>query len=197
MVRAVEPEHGIAIDYAQAAASSVLARGLPDPLNTVAPGISRSVYTPIAGQRAEESGFRKALRAACDGDPLGHRRRGDDLPGTGPGGLESDATVGVILFGMDNGYRGSSAATGAYMLCRGRRCAVLSVSAEYTVLDLSDVPGAAVGDVVTIIGATAARRSRSRTSPAAAGAERGVLDGRPEERPVSIPFVRVPSDEIR
>ena len=83
---------------------------------------------------------------------IGHRRKGDDLPGTGPGGLEADATVGVILLGMDNGYRGVSAGAGAYMLCRGRRCAVLSVSAEYTVVDLSDVPGAEVGDVVTVVG---------------------------------------------
>jgi alanine racemase len=38
------------------------------------------------------------------------------------------------------------------MLCRGRRCPVLGVSAEYTVIDVSAVPAAAVGDTVTIIG---------------------------------------------
>jgi alanine racemase len=151
VVHAVEQEHGIAIQFVQAAASSVFARGLPDSLNTVAPGHVTFGLHPIAGERAEECGYRKALTALRSTViQVGHRRRGDDLPGTGPGGLELDATVGVILCGMDNGYRGSSA--GAYMLCRGRRCAVLSVSAEYTVVDLSDVPGAAVGDVVTIIG---------------------------------------------
>jgi alanine racemase len=38
------------------------------------------------------------------------------------------------------------------MLCRGRRCAVLGVSAEYTVIRLTDLPDAGLGDVVTIIG---------------------------------------------
>ena len=151
VVRAIEHEHGTAIDFVQAAASSVFAQGLPDSLNTVAPGHVTFGLHPVGGQRAEQSGYRKALTALRSTViQIGHRRRGDDLPGTGPGGLESDATVGVILLGMDNGYRGSSA--GAYMLCRGRRCAVLSVSAEYTVVDLGDVPGAAVGDVVTIVG---------------------------------------------
>jgi alanine racemase len=82
---------------------------------------------------------------------VGERRHGDDLLGAGPGGLAADATVGVVLIGMDNGYR-AAAAGDAFMLCRGRRCPVVGVSAEYTVIDLSGVPGAAVGDRVTIIG---------------------------------------------
>ena len=44
------------------------------------------------------------------------------------------------------------AGSGTYMLCRGRRCAVLSVSAEYTIVDVSEIPDAAVGDLVTVIG---------------------------------------------
>lgn len=152
-VHAVENEHRIAIDFVQAAASSVLARSVPDTLNTISPGHITFGLHPITGARAEHSGFCKALtaiRAAMI--HIGHRRTGDDLPGTGPGGLQADATVGVILFGMDNGYRQGPAGTAAYMLCRGRRCAVLSVSAEYTVVDLSDVPHPEVGELVTIVG---------------------------------------------
>jgi alanine racemase len=153
VVRAVEAEHRIAIDFVQAAASSVFAQALPDTLNTVSPGHVTFGLHPIVGARAEDSGYRKALtavRAAVI--HIGHRHKGDDLPGTGPSGLAADATVGVILFGMDNGYREGPSGTSAYMLCRGRRCAVLSVSAEYTVVDLSDVPSSAVGDLVTVIG---------------------------------------------
>jgi alanine racemase len=153
VVRAVEAEHDITVDFVQAAASSVLAQGLPDMLNTVSPGHLTFGLHPIAGARAEDSGYRKALaalRAAVI--HIGHRRKGDDLPGTGKGGLASDATVGVILFGMDNGYREGPFGTAAYMLCRGRRCAVLSVSAEYTVVDLSNLPSPSVGDLVTVIG---------------------------------------------
>ena len=53
---------------------------------------------------------------------------------------------------MDNGYRQGPVGSDAYMLCRGQRCPVLSVSAEYTVIDLTNVRAAALGDVVTVIG---------------------------------------------
>ena len=153
MVRAIESEHRITIDFVQAAASSVFAQALPDTLNTVSPGHVTFGLHPITGARAEHTGYRKsltAIRAAVI--HIGNRHKGDDLPGTGTGGLAADATVGVILFGMDNGYRHGPAGTPAYMLCRGRRCAVLSVSAEYTVVDLSDVPNPSVGELVTVIG---------------------------------------------
>ena len=153
MVRTVENEHHMTIDFVQAAASSVFAQALPDTLNTISPGHVTFGLHPITGARAEQSGYRKALaaiRAAVI--HIGRRHKGDDLPGAGPGGLEADATVGVILFGMDNGYRHGPAATAAYMLCRGRRCAVLSVSAEYTVVDLSEIPDPSVGELVTVIG---------------------------------------------
>lgn len=153
LVRAVEAEHGISIDFTQAAASSVLAEGLPDALNTVSPGHLTFGLHPIGGHQAEDAGFRKALTGLhARLIQIGRRRRGDDLPGAGPDGLAADATVGVILLGMDNGYRQGPAGTGAFVLCHGQRCAVLGVTAEYTVVDLGEVPQAEVGDVVTIIG---------------------------------------------
>ncbi len=152
VVRTIEAEHG-SIDFVQAAASSVFAQGLPDSLNTIAAGHITFGLHPIAGARAEQSGFRKALTALrARVIHVGYRKQGDDLPGTGSAGLEADATVGVILLGMDNGYRQGPAGADAYMLCRGQRCAVLSVSAEYTVIDLTNVGGAALGDLVTVIG---------------------------------------------
>jgi alanine racemase len=153
VVKSIETEHRISIDFVQAAASSVLAQGLPDVLNTIAPGHITFGLHPIGGARAEDSGYRKALaaiRAAVI--HVGRRRRGDDLLGAGPAGVAADATVGVILLGMDNGYRQGPAGSGAYMLCRGRRCAVLSVSAEYTVIDLTGIDDPVVGDIVTLIG---------------------------------------------
>ena len=153
VVRTIEATHRTAIDFVQAAASSVFAEDFPDVLNTIAPGHLTFGLHPITGASAEASGYRKALRAVRAAViHIGRRRRGDDLPGAGADGIEADATVGVVLFGMDNGYREGHTGTPAYMLCRGRRCAVLSVSAEYTVVDLTGVPGAAVGDIVTVIG---------------------------------------------
>jgi alanine racemase len=152
LVREVEAEHGISIEFAQAAASSVLTEALPDSLNTIAPGHLLFGLSAVAGRSAEELGFRKALRALrARLIHVGHRRLGDDLALAGPGGADADATTGVVLIGMDNGYRPASK-QGAFMLCHGVRCPVLGVSAEYTVIDLSAVPGAVVGDVVTVIG---------------------------------------------
>ena len=153
VVRSVEVEHGITIDFAQAAASSVFSRGLPDELNTISPGHLTFGLHPIAGARAETLGFRKALRSLrAQLIHIGHRRLGDDLPGCGPTGLDREATVGVVLLGMDNGYRQGPAGSEAFVLCHGRRCAVLGVSAEYTVIDLTGISDAAVGDIVTVIG---------------------------------------------
>ncbi len=136
LVRAVEAEHGLEIPYAQAGASSVLTLGLADALNTIAPGHLLYGLCPITGRRAEELGLRKALRSL----------RAGLIHVAGP----SASRTGVILFGIDNGY-GRSGGT-AVVVCRGVRCPVLSVTAEYTVLDLSAVAGAAIGDEVTIVG---------------------------------------------
>ena len=154
LVGRLEAEHGIAIRYAEASASSVLAAGLPDSLNTIAPGHLLFGLNPLAGRRAEELGFRKALTALrARLIHVGRREAGDDLLGTGPGGLEAAGRAGVVLFGIDNGYRPATASGGGRVLVRGRRCRVLGVSAEYTVVDLTGLPDAAVGDTVTIIGA--------------------------------------------
>ncbi len=153
LVRSVETEYGITIDFAQAAASSVFSRDLPDGLNTISPGHLTFGLHPLSGVRAEAHGFRKALRSLrAQIIHIGRRRVGDDLPGCGPTGLDRDATVGVILFGMDNGYRQGPVPGEAVMLCHGRRCPVLGVSAEYTVVDVTEVTDVAVGDTVTVIG---------------------------------------------
>lgn len=153
MVAAIEAEHGIGIRYAQGAASSVLARAFPDHLNTIAPGHLMFGLYPIGGERAEHAGFRKALASVrARLIHVAQRRKGDDLYGSSPAGLAADGIAGTILFGMDNGYRPAAAGNVAHMLCHGRRCPVLSVSAEYTVIDLTATPAAKVGDTVTIIG---------------------------------------------
>ncbi len=153
LVREIQTSHGIVIPYAQGAASSVMSQNFPDELNTIAPGHLVFGLSPISGLRAESLGFRKALRALkANLIHIGHRRRGDDLIGSPTGGLASDATTGVVLFGMDNGFRPAAPGQTAMMLCHGQRCPVLSVSAEYAVIDVSHLEHPRVGDEVTIIG---------------------------------------------
>lgn len=138
-VAEVQDRTGVTIRFAQAAASSVMSQGFPDPLNTVSPGHLTFGLHPMTGARAEHDGFRKALRSLRA--QIIHI--GDRPDGT---------TTGVILLGMDNGYRRGPTATEAHMLCKGVRCPVMGVSAEYTVIDVSAVPSPAVGDTVTVIG---------------------------------------------
>ncbi len=154
VVRAIEAERGTPVEFAQAAASSVISQDFDaSGLNTIAPGHLTFGLHPMSGARAEIVGFRKALTSLqASLIQVSARRRGDDLPGTGREGLTTASTVGVILLGMDNGYRPSPTAPPAYMLVRGRRCPALSVSAEYTVINLDAVPDAAVGETVTIVG---------------------------------------------
>lgn len=72
---------------------------------------------------------------------VGRRQAGDDLAGTGPSGPAADVTVGTILFGMDNGYRMAPGGKVGHMLCHGLRCPVLGVTAEYSVIELTQAPG--------------------------------------------------------
>jgi alanine racemase len=147
LVRSIESEHGIRIPYTQAAASAALIRGLPDRLDTIAPGHLTYGLSPVAGTRATDLGFRTALRALrARLIHVGRRAPGDDLA---DGCAERPRRVAVVLLGIDNGYGG---AEGSSVLVRGRRCPVLSVTAEYAALDVTEVPEPAVGDVATIVG---------------------------------------------
>jgi alanine racemase len=167
LVEQVEAAHGIAIRYAQAAASSVLSGGLPDRLNTISPGHLTYGLSPVDGNDAEAMGFRKALRAVrARLIHVGRRMPGDDLAG----GCGRDTPIGVIVFGMDNGYRPAPLGRQAAMLCHGRHCPVLGVSAEYTVIDLSTVADAAVGDTVTILGEDDGERVTAESLAADLGA---------------------------
>ena len=62
------------------------------------------------------------------------------------------ARVGVVAVGYADGFRHALSNRGA-MLVRGRRAPVVgAVCMDMTLVDLSDVPGAAVGDIATLIG---------------------------------------------
>jgi alanine racemase len=76
----------------------------------------------------------------------------------------------VLLFGIANGYEFSAGAT---VLLRHTRCPVLSVTAEYTVIDTSSLPEVVVGDVATIVGRDGADALRLHDVAALAGRSAG------------------------
>ena len=69
--------------------------------------------------------------------------------------------LGVIPFGYHDGMRRELAKSGGEVLIRGRRVPLIgAVSMDYATLDISDVPGARVGDRVTLIGSQGEERIR-------------------------------------
>jgi alanine racemase len=147
LVRQIEVTHGIRIRYAQASASSAMIASISDGLNTVAPGHLTYGISPMHGVQAEDAGFRQALRAIrAQVIHVSRRDPGDDLL---PGSTDGVTRTAVLLLGIDNGYDFS---VGASVLLRSTRCPLLSVNAEYSVVDTSSVPGVMAGDVATIVG---------------------------------------------
>ena len=62
------------------------------------------------------------------------------------------ARIATLPVGYDDGYR-FAFSNRAQVLVRGRRCPVVGrVSMDYVTVDVTDVPGARVGDVATLIG---------------------------------------------
>lgn len=66
--------------------------------------------------------------------------------------LERDSTIGIVCAGYGDGIP-RAASNRAQVLVRGARCPVLGrVTMDQTIIDLTDVPGAFVGDEVVIVG---------------------------------------------
>lgn len=152
LVKQIQSVDGLQPDYAQACASSAIACGFPDALNTVAPGQLLYGIRPVQRQQLQDWKFTPALTSIkARLFHIAQHGIADDLAPRGQYTLPRATRTGVILFGVDNGFR-TPAPPGAYLLCRGKRCAVVAVSAEYTVIDLTGADGARVGDEVTIIG---------------------------------------------
>lgn len=66
--------------------------------------------------------------------------------------LKQGSMLGTIPIGLHEGYRPGAAGRTACMLIDGVRVPVVSVSQEYTVLNLTDHPHAAIGDEVVALG---------------------------------------------
>ena len=153
------------------------------------PATSRSGCTRSPARRPEAHGFRKALRSLRGAlIHIGRRRtRRRPVRAAVRAASTGDATVGVILLGHGQRIPAWPRPASAFVLCRGRRCAVLGVSAEYTVIDVTELADAAVGDTVTVIGDDGGDEIVVEEVAAQHGrAERRLLDGRAEERPVPI-----------
>jgi alanine racemase len=133
------------------AASSRVMLGYPD-LNLTAVNPGRSLYGMIEAPWRGHADVRPVIRAIKSrvlqvktipaGFPLD-----DERHKAAPGSLRT----AVIAFGFKDGMPRQPA--GGTVLVRGRRARILGMrSTEHTVIDVSDIPDAAAGDEVVIVG---------------------------------------------
>ena len=145
---------GIEIPVTQSLASSGVACRLPNTCNTVCTG--HLLYGGLAGvppELGDFTGLIPVLKAVKS--RLIHVVRHSAEKAAGTGGqqtLKEDSVTGVIPFGLYDGYRPAVCGQAAEMLVGARRVPVLSVSQEYTTLDLSAVADVGLGDEVTALG---------------------------------------------
>ncbi len=67
--------------------------------------------------------------------------------------LSRDSRVAIVAVGYGDGVPTAASNRGVFLV-RGRRCPILGrVTMDQTVVDVTDVPDAAVGDIATILGA--------------------------------------------
>ena len=67
--------------------------------------------------------------------------------------LSRDSRVAIVAVGYGDGVPTAASNRGSFLL-HGRRCPILGrVTMDQTIVDVTDVPGVAVGDVATILGA--------------------------------------------
>ena len=148
-------EMGIEIRDVQAASSSGVLAGIDDDALTCVclGGALYGLTTPtIASLRTDwmRRAFASLSTRLIQVSPHSLQRR------AGSGGArvyEAGSVTGVVPVGMADGYRPALNGAENAMLVQGRRAPVIGVSLAHTTLDLTSIPGAAVGDEVMVIGA--------------------------------------------
>lgn len=136
----------------QALDSASLARRFPDTCNAVNPGHLLFGLNPGPDVLDADVEFEQVLRAVKTQLVQVTRYKTSARVGlNGHYSLRQGGIVGVVPFGRGDGYRVSRNAD-AYMLVNGARAPVIGASLEHSILDVSAVERAAIGDLVTVLG---------------------------------------------
>jgi alanine racemase len=145
---------GIQIPITQAIASAGIVGSVINPCTAVCPGHllygGLSLVRPDVGDLSDYRPVLKAIK--CRLIDIGRRPAGKPIGMNGDLIPASDLTVGVVPFGLADGYHRPISGRNATMLFRQHRVRVLGVSLEYTLLDLSEVRDATLGEEVVVLG---------------------------------------------
>lgn len=141
---------GVRPPFTQMWGSSGLLADLPDATSAVCVGHALYGLSPFGDPTLTDAVLPPVLTEL--GAHLIHVGEHPGDPAAG-GYLAGGASrVGVIPFGVTDGQRRVGPGREQHALVRGRRVPVLGTSLEHTVLDLTTVPDAAVGDRVLLVG---------------------------------------------
>jgi len=145
---------GIHIPVTQAVASAGVASHLKTDCNTVCVGhLLYGGLARVTPDLGDLSAFRPVLRALKA--RLIHVQSHPYDTHIGLGGqqfLPANSITGVIPVGLYHGYRPAISERTAMVLVRGRRVPVLSVTQEYTTLDLTPAGDLKLGEEVVLLG---------------------------------------------
>ena len=136
---------GVRVPVTQALASAGLLAGLRSRANAVCPGHLLYGLSPVTPSLVQAEAFRPVLAALKS--RLIHVNR------LGAGSLRTGVErIGVLPLGVSDGFGVIAPGQEAYALIGKNRVPILGVSLEHMTLDLSDCPGAAVGNEVVLLG---------------------------------------------
>ena len=163
---------GLRPPFTQMWGSSGLLAGLPDPTAAVCVGHALYGISPFRDQTLTDLEVPPVLTEV--GSQLIHVAEHPDDTGAGGYLAGGVVRVGVIPFGVTDGLRRVDPRRGPVALVRGCRVPLLGTSLEHTVLDLTEVADAAVGDRVALVGTDGELRITAADWAASVGC--GVVD---------------------
>jgi len=135
--------------WRHAYASGGVLSTLPSEFNMVRPGLAVYGLDPHGDTR---KGLRPALSWRTQVVFLKDHRKGARIGYGGTWQAPRKSRIATLPVGYNDGYR-FAFSNRAEVLVRGTRCPVVGrVSMDYTCVDVTHVDGAAVGDVVTLLG---------------------------------------------
>lgn len=146
-------QDGIEPPVTQLWGSSGLLAGLADPTNAVCIGHVLYGLSPVAPDVATLDGFRPACRSlSCKLIQVAPHAPGDPMTFLGVYRSAHALTTGVVALGLGDGMRRPASGATPHVLVAGERVKLVGTSLEHSVIDLSDVPGAQVGDEMVFLG---------------------------------------------
>jgi alanine racemase len=146
-------QDGIEPPITQLWGSSGFLANLPDATNTVCLGHVLYGLSPFSSEFARIDGFRPALfRMTSNLIHVAQQSPGEPTGVLTQYGATRAVTTGVIPFGLGDGMRRPANGVAMHALVNGQQAPVVGTSLEHTILDLSTVGAAQVGDEVVLLG---------------------------------------------